>query len=59
MNKTHQLKATPRSVHWGYFDASLPPVLEIGSGDTVVVGAPGEDSTTTGINSTPDESSGN
>ena len=37
MNKQHELKATPRSVHWGYFDAALPPVLEIGSGDTVVV----------------------
>jgi hypothetical protein len=23
----HTLNATPRTVHWGYFDASLAPVL--------------------------------
>lgn len=37
MNKTHTLLPTPRTVHWGHFDAALSPVLEIESGDTVVV----------------------
>ena len=34
---THDLAASPDNVHWGYFDASLPPVLEIESGDTVTL----------------------
>ncbi len=29
------LKATPKTVAWGYYDASAPPVLRIKSGDTV------------------------
>jgi acetamidase/formamidase len=33
----HFLKATPETVHWGYWDASLPPVLEIASGDRVTI----------------------
>ena len=33
--KTHQLKATPETVHTGFFDPTLPPVLTIDSGDTV------------------------
>lgn len=33
----HFLAATPETVHWGYFDARLPPVLEISPGDRVVV----------------------
>jgi len=33
----HVLKALPENVHWGYFDASLKPVLRIKSGDTVEV----------------------
>jgi acetamidase/formamidase len=33
---THSLEPTPDTVHWGYFDAALEPVLEIDSGDTVV-----------------------
>ena len=28
---------TPATVHWGYFDAALAPVLEIDPGDVVVV----------------------
>jgi acetamidase/formamidase len=32
---THQLKPTPSTVAWGYYDASTPPVLRIKSGDTV------------------------
>jgi len=31
----HELKATPSTVHRGFFDASLKPVLRIDSGDTV------------------------
>lgn len=31
----HTLRATPKTVHWGYFDASLAPVLRIKSGDFV------------------------
>ena len=29
------LRATPRTVAWGYYDAAAPPVLRIRSGDTV------------------------
>src|SRR5262249_25576972 len=35
--QTHQLKATPKTVAWGYYDASAKPVLKIKSGDTVEV----------------------
>jgi acetamidase/formamidase len=34
---THRLAASPATVHWGYFDAALPPVLTVTSGDTVEV----------------------
>ena len=33
--KTHELKASPATVHRGFFDASLKPVLTIDSGDVV------------------------
>jgi acetamidase/formamidase len=33
--KTHELKASPATVHRGFFDALLKPVLTIDSGDTV------------------------
>ena len=33
--KTHQLKVTPKTVAWGYYDAAAPPVLRIKSGDAV------------------------
>jgi acetamidase/formamidase len=33
----HQLKPTPKTVVWGYHDASTPPVLKIKSGDTVEI----------------------
>ncbi len=36
-SRDHTLLATPDTVHWGYFDASLKPVLEIESGDTVTI----------------------
>jgi acetamidase/formamidase len=31
----HALPATPKTVHWGYFDAALAPVLTVASGDIV------------------------
>lgn len=34
--QTYTLKATPKTVAWGYYDAAAPPVLRIHSGDTVV-----------------------
>src|SRR5215813_14522530 len=33
--KVHELKASPSTVHRGFFDASLKPVLTIDSGDIV------------------------
>jgi acetamidase/formamidase len=35
--RTHQLKATPKTVAWGYYDAGAKPVLRINSGDSVEV----------------------
>ncbi len=35
--QTHQLKAAPKTVAWGYYDANAKPVLRIRSGDTVEV----------------------
>src|ERR1035438_9197938 len=32
---THKLKATPKTVAWGYYAASTPPALRIRSGDSV------------------------
>ncbi len=34
---TYQLKPTPKTVAWGYYDAGTTPVLRIKSGDTVEV----------------------
>ena len=34
---TYQLKPTPKTVAWGYYDASTPPVLRIKSGDIVEI----------------------
>lgn len=31
----HHLKATPRTVHWGYFDPAIAPVLKVRSGDWI------------------------
>jgi acetamidase/formamidase len=33
----HTLKPTPKTVVWGYYDASTPPVLRVKSGDTVEI----------------------
>ncbi len=35
--KTHYLKANPQTVHTGFLDSTIPPVLTIESGDTVVL----------------------
>ena len=34
---TYQLKPTPKTVAWGYYDAATPPVMRVKSGDTVEV----------------------
>src|SRR3982074_1404227 len=31
----HELPATLRNVHWGYFDASLAPAIKVRSGDII------------------------
>ena len=33
----HRLDAAPETVHWGYFDAKLRPLLSVASGDTVTI----------------------
>lgn len=33
----HHLRAAPKTCHWGFFDATLKPVLAIASGDDVTV----------------------
>jgi acetamidase/formamidase len=35
--RTYLLQSKPETVHWGYFDGALPPVLTIESGDRVTV----------------------
>jgi acetamidase/formamidase len=35
--RTHDLTLLPQNVHWGYYDASVKPVLRVASGDTVRV----------------------
>jgi len=34
---THRLEASPETVHWGFFDAKLPPQITVDSGDTVTI----------------------
>ena len=33
----HRLPATPSTVHWGYFDPRLEPVLTVAPGDLVTI----------------------
>src|SRR5215204_3926183 len=33
----HRIEAGPETVHWGYFDAALRPLLTIDSGETVTI----------------------
>src|SRR5215469_11405275 len=35
--QTYQLKPSPKTVVWGYYDAKTSPVLRIKSGDTVEI----------------------
>jgi acetamidase/formamidase len=35
--RAHELKATPKTVAWGHYDAKTPPVLRIKPGDAVHV----------------------
>jgi acetamidase/formamidase len=37
MSTLHRLGPTPQTVHWGHFDAKIPPVLRIRSGDRVAI----------------------
>ena len=37
MPRSHRLDPAPDTVHWGYFDAALPPRIEVDSGDTVII----------------------
>jgi acetamidase/formamidase len=48
MSKHHTLPASPETVHWGYFDARLKPVLTIDSGDRVTI-----DSVSGGVDDMP------
>jgi len=34
---THRLDAGPDTVHWGFFDAALKPLITVDSGDTVTI----------------------
>jgi hypothetical protein len=34
---TYQLKPTPKTVAWGYYDAKTPRVLRVKSGDTLEI----------------------
>src|SRR5262249_35576579 len=36
-SKTHILSSTPDTVHWGYFDGGLPPVIAVDSGDRLII----------------------
>jgi acetamidase/formamidase len=35
--RTHRLDAAPDTVHWGFFDASLDPLITVEPGDEVIV----------------------
>lgn len=37
MSRTHYLNPTPQTVHWGHFNASIPAVLRVQSGDELVI----------------------
>lgn len=37
MSRHHVIPPTPETMVWGYFDATLEPVLEVDSGDTVTL----------------------
>lgn len=33
----HRLESSPKTVHWGFFDAGLEPVMRVASGDEVTI----------------------
>ena len=35
--KTYELKASPETIHWGYFSAELEPVIRVNPGDIVII----------------------
>jgi acetamidase/formamidase len=37
MSRHHTVPSSVGTMHWGFFDATLPPVAEIASGDTVTI----------------------
>jgi acetamidase/formamidase len=37
LSQHHRLKSAGETCHWGYFDAAIPPVLRIESGDHVTI----------------------
>lgn len=37
MSQTYYLNPTPQTVHWGHFNASIPAVLQVESGDELVI----------------------
>jgi acetamidase/formamidase len=37
MTAHHTLRASPETIHWGFFDAKLPPVLRLSSGDRLTI----------------------
>ena len=37
MSQHHTVACRPNNCHWGFFDAALPPLLTVASGDTVTV----------------------
>jgi acetamidase/formamidase len=53
MSTHHTLTTRPDTVHWGYYDAAVAPMLTIKSGDTVTV-----DSISGGLENLPPEGSG-
>jgi len=36
---SHLLRSSPETCHWGFFDAALPPVMTVRSGDVVTIEA--------------------
>jgi acetamidase/formamidase len=37
----HELKVSPKTIHWGHYDASLEPVLNVDPGDTIKINTMG------------------
>ena len=35
--RTHRIDAAPDTVHWGFFDAALKPIITVEPGDTVII----------------------